>query len=130
MRRAPIQIVLDTDGLRGCIVSSLLGVVGMKPINKMGGRIARVREDSHHAAKDFVFADLRLGLTFCEIAKKQKHLGRYEYLAGIIQGQSALDAAEKFMWRLKRRHPEFDQMMALAERLKFEIDSLTPRDPD
>jgi hypothetical protein len=36
----------------------------------------------------------------------------------------ALAAAEKFMWIVKMKHPEFDQMMAQAERLKFELDRL------
>jgi hypothetical protein len=42
--------------------------------------------------------------------------------------QLALDSANQFMWRFKMKHPEFDQMTALAERLRMELDSLDPND--
>jgi hypothetical protein len=36
----------------------------------------------------------------------------------------ALRSAERFMWNLKLEHRHFDQMTALAERLRFELEAL------
>jgi hypothetical protein len=86
-------------------------------------RIARAYQDSQQAAINLVFAELALGLTFCKITAHEPRKGE-KYNAGLNRARMALNAAEKFMWIVKMRHPEFDQMMAQAERLRFELDML------
>jgi hypothetical protein len=40
------------------------------------------------------------------------------------QAGLALQAAEASLLKMRLWHPDFDQMMALAERLRFELDAL------
>ena len=86
-------------------------------------RIARAYQDSQQAAITLIFAELALGLTFCKITSHEPKKDE-TYNAGLNRARMALNAAEKFMWIVKMRHPEFDQMMEQAERLKFELDVL------
>lgn len=86
-------------------------------------RIARVYQDGQQAAINLIFAELALGLTFCETTSHDPKKGE-KFNAGLNRARMVLNAAEKFMWIVKMRHPEFDQMMAQAERLKFELDVL------
>jgi hypothetical protein len=41
----------------------------------------------------------------------------------------AFHAAEAAMWKIKMTHPEFDQMTALTERLRFELETLQTDSP-
>jgi hypothetical protein len=86
-------------------------------------RIARAYQNSQLAAINLIFAELALGLTFCKITENEPKAHEH-YTAGLKRARMALAAAEKFMWIVKMKHPEFDQMMAQAERLKFELDRL------
>jgi hypothetical protein len=86
--------------------------------------LARLSERSRDVAISFIYTELLTGLSSCRIIRnsqiipERKKSWHYEY------ARKALHDAEAAMWRLKLSHPEFDQMMALAERLRFELDSL------
>lgn len=86
-------------------------------------RIARAYQDGQQAAINLIFAELALGLTFCKTTSHEPKKGE-KFNADLNRARMVLNAAEKFMWIVKMRHPEFDQMMAQAERLKFELDVL------
>jgi hypothetical protein len=86
---------------------------------------AKVRERSNQAIAHVVLAGLRFGLTNCKLAKAANNrvkLAKCKKLAS-----EALAVADKLMWKLRMTHPDFDQMMALSEQLKFEIESLKKR---
>jgi len=87
-------------------------------------RINQLLRRSDEAAVNFVFSQLTIGITSCQIAKAQRRSGVLDDSAALRRAEKALRAAEKFMWRLKLQHPEFDQIMALVERLSMELDSL------
>jgi hypothetical protein len=91
-------------------------------------RIARVLGASQDAATALVFADLALGRTFCKLASTTRE-DPQGYRFGLMSARQAHAAAEKYMWRLKQVHPQFDQMMAQSELLKFELDRLDKRLP-
>jgi hypothetical protein len=68
-----------------------------------------------------VFARLQIGLTMCRLARtaKDEKLTRY-----LNQASKALEDANDIMWKLDMSHPDFDQLTAQCERLKFELDNL------
>jgi hypothetical protein len=75
-------------------------------------------------AVDFAFARVKLGLTFCKIAKTLPE--RREEVARLITlAAKALESADKTMWRLGMAHPDFNGMMAQTERLRFELQAVT-----
>ena len=49
-----------------------------------------------------------------------------DYSRSVERAQTALKTAERFMWRFRMKHPDFDQMTALAERLRMELAELDP----
>jgi hypothetical protein len=73
---------------------------------------------------EFVFAELELGLTFCQILRSLRVHAGPDYENAVQLAELALATAEKFMWSLRDQHYEFDQMTAQAERLRFELDAL------
>ena len=89
--------------------------------------IERLRNLSEQAALEFVFSQLTVGITSCRIAKSRRCILGMDDTRPISQAEEALAIAEKFVWKFKLKHPEFDQMTALAERLRFEIDALKNR---
>jgi hypothetical protein len=92
-------------------------------------RIRFMYEQNQEAATNLVFAELDIGLTFCHMTKSAAALrDKAKYERNVARAHGALALAEKYMWRLKMRHPQFDQMMAQVERLKFELDSLEKPD--
>ena len=82
-----------------------------------------IRDRNEKALVKVVNAGLRFGLTNCKLARKVPH-GGLSVQRQITDASNALEAAEKLMWKLKMSHPDFDQMMALCERLKLELESL------
>jgi hypothetical protein len=86
-------------------------------------RIARVLGASQDAATALVFADLALGRTFCKLAVTSRDDAQ-RYRFDLMSARQAHAIAEKYMWRLKQVHPQFDQMMAQSELLKFELERL------
>jgi hypothetical protein len=89
-------------------------------------RINRLLQTGQQAAIDFVFSQLTVGITSCQIAKTRPDRGLDDHRA-LRQAQMALSTAERFMWRCRLNHSEFDQMTALAERLRLELNALTDR---
>ena len=87
-------------------------------------RIRRARQSSESAAIDFVLTELTVGITRCQIARGRRQLGLDASMA-IQQAQAALHSASSSMQRFRPLYPEFDQMTALAERLRMELDALT-----
>jgi hypothetical protein len=61
-----------------------------------------------------IFANWRL--------RQEEDPQRYRF--GLMSARQAHAATEEYMWRLKQVHPQFDQMMAQAELLKFELERL------
>jgi hypothetical protein len=92
-------------------------------------RIKQLRQSSEDAAIDFVFSELTTGITSCQIARLRVGRMGLDGSRAMESAEEALRAAEKYMWRFKMRHREFDQMTALAERLRLELDSLRNEKP-
>ena len=86
-------------------------------------RIHKALEKSRQAATGLVFAEVTAGLCFCRIARSVPQ-SDWKYRSGVRNAHTALQMADKYMWKLGLSHPEFDQMMAQTERLKFELDSI------
>lgn len=89
----------------------------------MEDRHTQLRLDYQQIGRDFVLAQIHLGLTLCEVAKT-KPCTEQRRARALKLGQAALDSADKFMWKLGLRHPQFDEMMAQTERLRFELDTI------
>ena len=87
-------------------------------------RVARLLRLGEGTAVDFVLTELTTGIISCKIARTRRDKLGLDYTFTLQQAQLALYTAEKFMWRFRMKHPEFDQMTALAERLRMELDSL------
>ena len=93
----------------------------------MEERLRQLFKNNQEAASNLVFAELDIGLTFCKLAQRfPVEAEKFERSVG--RARNALALAEKYMWRLKMEHPQFDQMMAQVERLKFELDALEKPD--
>lgn len=85
--------------------------------------LARLSERSRQVAIAFIFVELT-GLTRCHQVRESSSMSEGKKAWHITQARLALQVAESSMWKMKMAHPEFDQMMALAERLKFELDDI------
>jgi hypothetical protein len=79
---------------------------------------------SRSDATDLAFAELANGLNICRLLRLQPTVEASRYWK-IARAQIALEVAEDSMWDLRLSHPDFNQMMALAERLRFEVESLS-----
>jgi hypothetical protein len=88
-------------------------------------RIQRLRESSETAAIELLFAELTVGITNCQLARKLESINM-DASESLMRAEMALRLTEKYVWKFKMKHPEFDQMIALAERLRFELDSFRP----
>jgi hypothetical protein len=82
---------------------------------------ARNRTDGTH----YVFDELATGLRICGLLRLHEVPFEERREWNIARAVIALEVAEASMWQLKMSHPDFNQMMALAERLKFEIEDLS-----
>ena len=80
----------------------------------------RLRRLNQDAMTKLVFSQLALGLTLCEVASTQPPKIADKLLS---TARKAYTTAEQFMWRVTLEHPDFDQMTAQAERLRFEIEN-------
>ena len=90
-------------------------------------RFVEVQQESLDARCQFVFMELEVGLTFCRLLKRSRSGGLFQgeyYARGEELARRSLSVAEKFMWQLRDRHHDFDQMTAQAERLRFELETL------
>jgi hypothetical protein len=75
-------------------------------------------------AVSFVYIELQTGLSSCRLIRNSPAMTEKVKAWHLMHAQKALQVAETAMWRIKMPHPEFDQMMALTERLKFELQDL------
>ena len=74
-----------------------------------------------NAVTALVFSEIALGTTFCRVAVNFAEERRAKALA---LARRAYDTAVHYMSRVQLEHPEFNQLTAQAERLRFEIESL------
>jgi hypothetical protein len=79
------------------------------------------RSDGAH----FVFAELANGLAICLSLRLNQPSNANERYWNIARAQIALEVTEACMWELKLSHYDFNQMMAFAERLRFEVGDLS-----
>jgi hypothetical protein len=87
-------------------------------------QLARLSERGRKVAIDFVLTELTVGLKWCRQVRENPAMSDEKKLWRLTQAGLALQVAERSMWKMKLAHPEFDQMMALAERLRFELDDV------
>jgi hypothetical protein len=86
--------------------------------------LERLSQRNRDVAVGFVYTELLTGLASCRLLRRGLTHAQARKAWHLEYAKKALRDAEAAMWRLKLSHPEFDQMMALAERLRFELDSL------
>ena len=67
-------------------------------------RVQAALEGSRKAAMELVFTEVALGLTFCRIANSVPTTDK-RYSAGLQSAKTALEVANKYMWKLKMDHP-------------------------
>lgn len=87
----------------------------------MQAYLERLAKRNREVAVSFVLIELTTGLSSCQQVRNSKTMTREKKAWHLAHAEKALDIAESAMWKLKMAHPEFDQMMALAERLRFEL---------
>ena len=90
-------------------------------------RIKRLLQESTSTAISFVFSQLTVGITACKLARQCRSDLGLDNTFALRRAEMALHTADRFMWNFKLQHREFDQMTALAERLRFELDALKHR---
>jgi hypothetical protein len=86
--------------------------------------LERLLHRSREVAISFVFIEMMTGLSSCQLIRNSRMMTELEKAWHLAYACKALEVAEAVMWRIEMVHPEFDQMMALAERLKFEVQAL------
>ena len=89
-------------------------------------RLNRLLQVSTDTAIDFVFAQLTVGITSCQIAKSRPDLG-LNNIKALKRAEMALRSAERFMWNLRLEYRHFEQMSALVERLRFGLGAFKGR---
>jgi hypothetical protein len=90
----------------------------------MQAYLERLALRNREVAISFVLVELTTGLSSCQQIRDSKSMTYERKAWHLAHAGKALEIAETAMWKLKMAHPEFDQMMALAERLKFEVQTL------
>ena len=90
---------------------------------EMAERVAELRRLRDTVSGDFALSELTVGTTNCRIARSRAGLGLGTTLR-LNHAKRSLHRAERFMWKLKYRGYDFNQMTAQAERLRMEIESL------
>jgi hypothetical protein len=85
--------------------------------------VKQTQQSAEKTEIDFVFVELTVGITTCKIARSRRQLGLdvEEYLK---HAELALSTANRSMMKFAHKHPEFDQMTALAERVRMELTAL------
>jgi hypothetical protein len=92
-------------------------------MDRVEDQIRRLYERNQEAATSLVFAEIDIGLTLCRISRSWEK-SEPRYVRALARARNALRLAEKYMWKLEMRHPQFDQMMAQLELLRFELRSI------
>ena len=75
------------------------------------------------AMADFIFIELDLGKTFCDLAKNYNNEEKSRRALG--RAWEALESAEKYMRKLQPQHSVFDEMTSKAESLRLELEAFT-----
>jgi hypothetical protein len=86
--------------------------------------LERLQHRNRDVAVGFIYTELLTGLSSCRIIRNSRIIPERKKAWHFEYAKKALQDAESAMWKLRLSHPEFDQMMALAERLRFELNSL------
>ena len=86
-------------------------------------RLERLAQNHRDVTVKYIYTELLSGLLSCRLLRTTEIIPEPKKAWHMEYAQNALEHAEAAMWRLKLSHPEFDQMMAHAERLKFELES-------
>src|SRR5277367_4607508 len=79
---------------------------------------------NREVALSFIFIQLTTGLSTCRLIRGNRVMTKDIKAWHLTHASNAFHAAEAAMWKIKANQPEFDQMTAMAERLKFELDAL------
>jgi hypothetical protein len=87
-------------------------------------RLECLSQRNRDVAVGFVYTELLTGLASCRLLRNRQIIPKRRMVWHLEYAKKALQDAEAGMWELNLSHPEFDQMMALAERLRFELESL------
>lgn len=90
----------------------------------MQAYLERLSLRNREVAISFVIVELTTGLSSCQQIRDNETMTCEKKAWHLAHAAKSLEIAESAMWKLKMAHPEFDQMMALAERLKFEVGAL------
>jgi hypothetical protein len=98
--------------------------VDFPDLESLERHIERLVERNRQLAIKFVLTELTVGLAYCREIRESSLMDRETRAWRMLQAGIALTSAETTMWKIKMAHPDFDQMMALAERLKFEVEAL------
>jgi hypothetical protein len=81
-------------------------------------------EASQEGASELIFSQLSLGFTHCRAVESRQGKLSEGAFADLLQARIALRIAQTFLSRLKPQHPRLGQMLALANCLRLELDSL------
>lgn len=84
----------------------------------------RLSHRSREVAISFVFIELSTGLSSCQLIRDSQTMSKEKRAWHLAHADKAFHVAETAMWKIKMTHHEFDQMTAMAERLRFELQTL------
>jgi hypothetical protein len=85
--------------------------------------LKRLSQRNRDIAVSYIYTELLTGLLSCRFIRNTEIIPDAKKTWHLEYARKALEHAETAMWKLQLSHPEFDQMMAHAERLRFEVDS-------
>jgi hypothetical protein len=98
--------------------------VDFPDLESMQAYLERLQKRNREVAIRFVLIQLTTGLSSCQQVRDSRTMTDEKKAWHLAHAGRALEIAESAMWKLKMAHPDFDQMMALAERLRFEVQNL------
>jgi hypothetical protein len=84
----------------------------------------RLSHRTREVALSFVFIELTTGLSSCQLIRDSRIMTKQNKAWHLAHADNAFHVAEAAMWRIEMTHYEFDQMTAMAERLRFELQAL------
>jgi hypothetical protein len=93
-------------------------------IESLQSYLDRLSHRNREVAISFVFIELTTGLSSCELLRNSQMMTNEKKAWHLAHAARAFEVAEAGMWTIEMTHPEFDQMTAMAERLRFEIQAL------
>ncbi|HEV8543465.1 MAG TPA: hypothetical protein VGR78_13800 [Verrucomicrobiae bacterium] len=84
----------------------------------------RLSHRSREVAISFVFIELSTGLSSCQLIRDSHTMTKSKKAWYLAHADKAFHVAEAAMWKIQMTHTEFDQMTAMTERLRFELQAL------